>query len=119
MSRADSLSDFRQQWLPGLVLGTVLYLMYSPVFLTDYLMNDEWYLIGSRQGVREGMKDAFLTYGRGLFGIYSTLIYKFAKYDPFRIQLVRFANFASLVAIALLLFVLLRNMTKSAWFSSL
>jgi hypothetical protein len=93
--------------------------MYSPVFLTDYLMNDEWYLIGSRQGLREGMKDAFFTYGRGLFGIYSTLVYRFARYDPFRIQLVRFLNFASLVAIALLLFVFLRNITKNAWFSSL
>ena len=39
---------------PQSQLVVILYLMYSPVFLADYLMNDEWSNIGSRDSLREG-----------------------------------------------------------------
>src|SRR5271165_2461332 len=58
-------------WVPAVALATALYLIYSPVFLTDYLINDEWEFIGSRQGLRQGAINAFFFWGRGLFGIYS------------------------------------------------
>lgn len=117
MNTEEIASDSRATWLAGVALGTALYLMYSPVFLSDYLMNDEWYLIGSRPGLRGSAREAFFVWGRGLFGIYSALVYRFAGYDPFRIQLVRFVNFASLATIALLLFVFLRTRSKNVWFS--
>ena len=60
--------------------------MYSTVFLTDYLMNDEWFNIGSNPGLRESTTAAFFFWGRGLFGVYQTLVYRFAGYDPLRIQ---------------------------------
>ena len=103
--------------LPGIVLAATLYLMYSPVFLTDYLMNDEWQLIGSRAGLRQSAKEAFLFWGRGLFGIYCTLVYRFVGYHPLRIEIVRFVNFSLLVTLALLLFSFLAKKLNSAWFS--
>jgi hypothetical protein len=108
---------YDRMWITAVALATALYLMYSPVFLTDYLINDEWEFIGSRQGLRQGAINAFFFWGRGLFGIYSTLVYRFAGYDPIRVQIVRFVNFASLVAIALLLFVFLARRSESVWFS--
>jgi len=91
--------------------------MYSSVFLTDYLMNDEWQLIGSRSSLIQSAKEAFLFWGRGLFGIYCTLVYRFVGYDPFRVQIVRFVNFCSLVAIALLLFLFLAKKAGNVWLS--
>jgi hypothetical protein len=93
--------------------------MYSPVFLADYLMNDEWSNIGSRDGLSEAVRNAFFVWGRSLFGVYSTLIYRFVGYDPFRIQVVRFLNFASFAAIAIFLFAFLRNKGQNALFSLL
>jgi hypothetical protein len=120
MTRPQALaSGFGTRLLPGIALGGILYLMYSPVFLTDYLMNDEWILIGSRGTFRGNAKHAFFYWGRSLFGIYSTLVYRFVKYDPFRIQCVRFLNFASFCVIALLLFVFLKKRTDNALFSFL
>ena len=95
---------YNRIWVPAIALAATLYLMYSTVFLTDYLMNDEWFNIGSRPGSRASAKDAFFFWGRAIFGIYQTLVYRFAGYNPLRIQIVRFVNFASLVAIALVLF---------------
>jgi len=111
------LSD--SPWTHGVALLVALYLIYAPVFLTDYLMNDEWYAVGTRPGLRYSAKSAFFIYGRALFGIYSTLVYRFAGYDPFRIQLVRFVNFASLASIALLLFFFLHRLSKNSWLSGL
>lgn len=103
----------------GIALVGILYLMYSPAFLTDYLMNDEWGNIGSRDGLREAARNAFFVLGRSLFGVYSTLVYRFVGYDPFRIQVVRFLNFASFAAIAIFLFAFLRKKTQNALFSFL
>lgn len=109
--------SYDRVWVPAGALAATLYLMYSTVFLTDYLMNDEWFNIGLRPGLRDGVRDAFFFWGRGLFGIYQTLVYRFARYDPLRIQIVRFVNFASLVAIALTLFVFLERKSENRWFS--
>jgi hypothetical protein len=110
---------FRNRLLPAIALVGILYLMYSPVFLADYLMNDEWSIIGSRDGLREGVRNAFFFWGRSLFGVYSTLVYRFVGYDTFRIQVVRFLNFASFAAIAIFLFAFLRKKTQNALFSLL
>lgn len=106
---------YQRTGISGLALAAALYLMYSPVFVTDYLMNDEWQLIGSRASLTQSAKEAFLFWGRGLFGIYCTLVYRFVGYDPFRIQIIRFVNFASLVAVALLLFWFLAKRAKNVW----
>jgi hypothetical protein len=119
MKRWNVILALRTSWLPALALATALYLIYSPVFLSDYLMNDEWHWIGTKHGFRESARNAFFVYGRGLFGIYSTLVYRFVQYDPFRIELVRFINFASLATIAITLFAFLRNRTRNDWFSFL
>jgi hypothetical protein len=108
---------YNRIWVPVIALAATLYLMYSTVFLTDYLVNDEWFYIGSRSGLRESAKGAFFFWGRALFGVYETLVYRFAGYDPLRIQIVRFVNFASLVAIALLLFLFLTKKSENRWFS--
>jgi hypothetical protein len=100
---------FATRLFPGIALVCVLYLMYSPAFLADYLMNDEWGYIGSRDSLREAVRNAFFVLGRSLFGVYSTLVYRFVGYDPFRIQVVRFLNFASFAAIAIFLFAFLRK----------
>jgi hypothetical protein len=110
---------FATRLFPGIALVGVLYLMYSPVFLADYLMNDEWGNIGSRDGLMESVRNAFFILGRSLFGVYSTLVYSFVGYDPFRIQVVRFLNFASFAAIAIVLFAFLRKKTQNALFSFL
>jgi hypothetical protein len=110
---------FPTRLFPGIALVGVLYLMYSPAFLADYLMNDEWGNIGSRDSFREAVKNAFFFLGRGLFGVYSTLVYRFVSYDPFRIQVVRFLNFASFAAIAISLFTFLRKKTQNTLFSFL
>src|SRR5215475_8263339 len=109
----------KSPWTHGVALLVALYLIYSPVFLTDYLMNDEWYAVGIRFGLRTSAKNAFFAYGRALFGVYSTLVYRFAGYDPFRIQFVRFVNFASLAAMALVLFFFLYRLSNSSRLSGL
>jgi hypothetical protein len=110
---------FATRLFPGIALVCVLYLMYSPAFLADYLMNDEWGYIGSRDSLREAVRNAFFVLGRSLFGVYSTLVYRFVGYDSFRIQVVRFLNFASFAAIAIFLFAFLRKKTQNALFSFL
>ena len=105
--------------LPAIGLVATLYLMYSPAFLTDYLMGDEWAVIGWRGNLRRDAIDGFFYWGRALFGIYSTLVYRFVRYDPLRIQLVRFLNFAGFAAIAVVLFIFLKRRTQSPLFSYL
>jgi hypothetical protein len=88
----------------GFVLLVILYLMYAPTFLTDYLMNSEWKRIGEPPvGFGTAMARSYLMYGRGLFGFYEELVYRFAGYNPAHIQFVRFVNFASIAGVALLL----------------
>jgi len=114
---APERSFYQRAWLPAMGLAGTLYLMYSSVFLTDYLMNDEWQLIGSRSSLVQSAREAFFFWGRGLFGIYCTLVYRFVGYDPFRVQIIRFVNFASLVTIALLLFLFLAKKARNVWLS--
>lgn len=118
-NREGCVSDLRSTWLPGVALVVMLYLMYSPVFLTDYLMQDEWNCIGSHHNLVTSSRNAFFALGRGLNGTYSTLIYRFVDYDLLRIQLVRFANFASISTIALLLFLFFSKRSSSPHFAFL
>ena len=104
-------------WGISLILLAALYLMYAPSFTLDYLMNDELALIGSQLNPLQQALNAFFTWGRSLFGIYNSLVYRFADYDPIRIQFVRFVNFASVAAIGLLLFQFLRLRSKSIYLS--
>src|SRR5262245_41984197 len=105
--------------LRAIGLVAVLYLMYSPAFLTDYLMEDEWGVIGSRGNLRRDVIDGFFSWGRSLFGIYSTLVYRFVEYSPSRVQLVRFLNFIGFAGIAIVLFIFLTRRTQKPLFSAL
>ena len=109
----------RFRLLPAIGLVAFLYLMYSPAFLTDYLMEDEWGVIGSRGNLRRDAIDGFFTWGRSLFGIYSTLVYRFVGYSPARVQLVRFLNFVGFAGIAIVLYIFLSRRTQRALFSAL
>jgi len=113
--------DSKASWLASLSLVILLYLIYSPTFLTDYLMNDEWALIGNGSlNVRHlpnSAANSFLFYGRGIYGIFEQLVYGFVGYDPFRIQIVRFINFVSLAAIAVILFRFIGNRLKNRTFA--
>jgi hypothetical protein len=92
--------------------------MYSPTFLVDYLMNDEWAHIGmSSDNIGKAVVRFFFEYGRGLFGVYERLVYSFVEYDPFRIQLVRFLNFASIAAIAVILLKFLEIRSNNSYFA--
>ena len=100
----------------GLIV-VLLYLCYSSTFLTDYLTNDEMAVVGKRFSVLSHMKTTFFVFGRGLFGLYQALVYNFVGFDSFRIQLVRFANFFSLVLVAIVLFRYVTLKSKSAVFA--
>ena len=104
-------------WGVSLVLLAALYLMYAPSFTLDYLMNDELHSIGTHANPLKASFNAFFIFGRALFGIYTSLVYRFADYDPIKIQFVRFVNFASLAAIGLFLFRFLRLRSKSIYLS--
>lgn len=112
---STSNSTFLPIWGISLILLVVLYLMYSPSFTSDYLMNDELYFIG--QNPRPEVVNHFFKYGRSLFGIYQSLIYNFIGYSPIKIQFVRFINFISLAAIALVLFRFLYLESKAIYLS--
>ena len=109
----------RFRLLPAIGLVAFLYLMYSPAFLTDYLMGDEWGVIGSWGNLRRDAIDGFFSWGRSLFGIYSTLVYRFVEYDPARVQLVRFLNFMGFAGIAIVLYLFLTRRTEKPLFSAL
>src|SRR5215467_14635906 len=109
----------RFRLLPAIGLVAFLYLMYSPAFLTDYLMGDEWGVIGSWGSLRQDAIDGFFSWGRSLFGIYSNLVYRFVEYDPSRVQLVRFLNFIGFAGIAIVLFIFLTRRTQKPLFSAL
>jgi hypothetical protein len=100
-------------------LFVCLYFMYSSTFLTDYLMNDELGSVGSQTlsfaNLIDTMGWAFLYMGRGLFGAYRVLVYSFAGFDPARIQLIRFVNFASIAIIAVLLLRFLEHRHKTGY----
>lgn len=114
-TNSSSNSTFLPIWGISLVLLVVLYLMYSSSFTSDYLMNDELYFVG--QNPRPEVVNHFFKYGRSLFGIYQSLIYNFVGYSPFKIQFVRFINFVSLAAIALVLFRFLHLKSKAIYLS--
>lgn len=118
-ARGKCISDLRTSWLPALALVVMLYLMYSPVFLTDYLMQDEWNVIGSRDSLTSSARNAFFRYGRGLHGIYEPLVYQFVNYDPLRVQFIRFINLSSLATIAFILFLFLSKRSKSPFLAFL
>ena len=75
------MSEVRTRWLPGIVLVVTLYLMYAPVFLTNYLMNDEWHRIGQRTTIAESARVNFFSHGRALYGICSSLTDRFVQYE--------------------------------------
>lgn len=101
-------------WLRAAGLWIILCLMYSPTFLTDYLMKDEWLHVGRRSGTFAAEAAAyFYSYGRGLFGLYQKVVYDFAGYSPVRIQFIRFVNLALLGAAAAVLLLFLESRTKS------
>jgi len=113
---ANSSISFPALGAPLLLLSA-LYLMYAPSFTLDYLMNDELSTIGQSSNPLIDFVRHFISHGRPLFGVYHSLIYRFAGYDPVKVQFVRFVNFASLAAIGLVLFRFLRLRSKSVCLS--
>lgn len=102
-------------WLA--LLAALLLLIYFSVFTSDYLMNDELDEIGSLRPIGARVVDTYFRFGRGLFSIPVGWLYNFARFDPARIQLVRFANFAANGLLAAVLFRFLKNHSGSAAFS--
>lgn len=100
-------------FLYGLLIFVLLYLSYSSCFLNDYLTNDETSRIGLRAQALDRMQHAFFSWGRGLFGWYDTVVYNFVGFDSHKVQVVRFVNFISLAAIAIVLFRFLLNKSKN------
>ena len=110
----QNILKYKPRWLSSALLVTLLYLMYSSTFLSDYLMNDERGLIGRETGnIASVMSSYFFRYGRGLFGLYEKLVYDFVGYETARIQFIRFINFASLAIIAVLLLRFLEKRMKN------
>ena len=108
----------KPKWLSSALLLMLLYFMYSPTFLSDYLMNDERGLIGRDAGdFASVISSYFFRYGRGLFGLYEKLVYEFVGYDTARIQFIRFINFASIAIIAVLLLRFLERRMKNKYFA--
>ncbi len=107
-------------WAFIVALPVLLYLMYSSTFLTDYLMNDEWLIGPQSDTIITLMTRNYFTYGRALFGLYRKLVYAFAGYSTVRIEFIRFANFASLAIVAVLLLAFLQQgRMKNRWLAFL
>lgn len=108
-------SGFSVKGLYAVGLLIMLYLMYSPTFLTDYLMNDERAVVGEAtpHTLVEALSSYFFLSGRGLLGLYMKWVYDFVGYDTSRIQFVRFINFVSISVIAILLMNFLGERMKS------
>jgi len=112
-----NLQNSIPSWLALSALFVVFYLMYAPSFTFDYLMNDELYNVGlDRNPLRHAIGQFFFS-GRYLWGIFNALVFNYAGYDTIKIQFVRFLNFASLAAIALLLFRFLYQQSKNIYLS--
>ncbi len=106
------------RWLTTLLLVVFLYFVYSPTFLSDYLMVDELGSIGrAEQPIGSRMLGSFLSYGRGLFGLYHELVYRYVGYDTFRIQVVRFLNVACTAALAVVVLRFLERRSESRYFA--
>jgi len=101
----------------SLCLIAVLYLMYSPAFTTDYLMNDEMHLIGTHRDLLREVQFQFFAYGRGLWGALNWAAYEFAGYQTWRWQLVRFVSFLSMALVGVWLFRFLSNISKRPVFA--
>jgi len=104
-------------WGASLLLLILLYLMYAPSFTLDYLMNDELRAIGKENDPLRAFVGHFIAFGRPMFGVYHSLVYRFAGYDPVKVQFIRFVNFASLAAVGLVLFRFLHLRSKSVYLS--
>jgi hypothetical protein len=72
-------------------------------FYLDYSINDETAFIGKHSNPLKEAYESFFYFGRPLFGLNNSSVYRFSDYDPIKIQYVRYVNFALVAAIALLL----------------
>lgn len=101
----------------ALVLIISLHFMYSSTFTTDYLMNDEWEVIGSDINLFKQIAWHALNLGRPLYGFYRWAVYEFAQDSPTKVQLVRFINWAGIVGIAVALYLFLQSQNNKPVFS--
>ena len=104
-------------WWFSLLLLSIIFLIYSSSFNFDYLMNDELHFIGKKLHPKGEFTNNFFTYGRSLFGVYTSVIYNFAEYTPAKIQFIRFLNLLSLGGIALCLFQFLFKKSRNIYLS--
>lgn len=89
--------------IAAVALLTILALMYSSTFLSDYLLNDECDCIGYHFHALENARHQLFSYGRWLHGLLGAFVYNFVGLDPSRAALVRFSSFAGLAAAAVYL----------------
>ncbi len=80
-------------------------------------MNDEWALVGNPNNIKNAVSDYFFSMGRGLFGVYQYLVFKFAGYSPLRIQFLRFINITLIALLALFLYQFLRKQVGNSEFA--
>ena len=111
--RGNPISDWI--YIPLLIL--ILYLIYSPTFLVDYLMRDEWELVGfeTPATISGAFSSYFFRSGRGLFGLFQKFFIDFVGYDTSRIQMVRFVNFVSLSLAAVVLYLFINKQIYRPW----
>ncbi len=99
----------------SLLLFCALLLIYAPGFTIDYLTNDEVGMIGTSWRDYDFTYHA-LAHGRPL-SFYRPFIYSFVDYSPAKIQLMRFAFFLGMAALAIVLMRFLALESKRPWFS--
>lgn len=120
MNETKSNFENNNQAFYYLLIFVLLYLCYSSIFLTDYLMNDEMVRIFTNKSQHiESARSLFLKYGRGIYGFFRSITFSFIDHDPFKIQIVRFFHFFSLSIIAIVLFRFIQIQSKNAAFSLL
>jgi len=119
MKTENKVADFcNSKWFPSIALAIVLYLIYSPIFLSDYLMNDDWAHIGPKsRDVVQSVIDHFLFNGRAIFGAIQSLVFEYVEYDPLLVQAVRFLDFLSMAAVAVVLQRFLEKQSMHRWLS--
>ena len=118
-NKNNTPSSFPLDRILGIAIILSVFVMYSSTFLSDYLMDDEWSNIGIHSNIADAVRSSFFEYGRGLFGIYHSLVFSFVGYDTGRAQLIRFINVALIACLAFVLYRFLQSRTKNSIFAFL
>lgn len=106
-------------WSLFILLASVIILMYSSSFTTDYLMNDEISIIGQKSDpMLVSIIDFFRT-GRPFAGMFRTIVFNFTGLNPVRVQHIRFLNVCYIVFFGSVLMFFLWKRSRQPLFSFL